>query len=63
MALIIHEVTRKRGDTIQINIGDPIFYEDLAGIRKRKELLQHLREAIYALSPQTIAHHTPTLAL
>ncbi len=56
LALIIHEVTRKRGETIQVKIGDPIPYDDLAGIRKRKELLQHLRNVIYNLSPTTVAH-------
>lgn len=62
LALIIHEVTRKRGATIQVTIGDPIPYADLTGIRKRKELLQHLRNVIYDLSPSRIAHHkTPRL--
>lgn len=62
LALIIHEVTRKRGETIQVKIGDPIPYDALAGIRKRKELLQHLRNVIYELSPTAIAHQkTPLL--
>jgi len=59
LALIIHEVNRKRGATIPVNIGDPIFYDELAGIRKRKELLQHLRNVIYNLAPTTVAHHVP----
>lgn len=62
LALIIHEVNRKRGATIQVNIGDPIPYANLAGIRKRKDLLHHLRNVIYDLSPITVAHHkTPRL--
>jgi len=62
LALIVHEVTRKRGDTIQVKIGDPIAYDALAGIRKRKELLHHLRNVIYGLSPTAVAHHkTPLL--
>jgi putative hemolysin len=62
LALIIHEVIRKRGATIQVNIGDPMPYAALMGIRKRKELLQHLRNVIYDLSPSTIVHHkTPRL--
>ena len=56
LALIIHEVTRKRGETIQVRIGDPIPYTELAGIRKRKALLQHLRNRIYDLAPTTVHH-------
>ncbi|MEZ4867605.1 MAG: lysophospholipid acyltransferase family protein [Caldilineaceae bacterium] len=59
LALIIHEVNRKVGHTVRVTIGDPIPYERLAGIRKRKELLHHLRESIYALSPEKIKHHPP----
>jgi putative hemolysin len=59
LALIIHEVNRKAGDTIRVSIGDPLLYQTLAGIRKRKELLDFLRASIYALSPTTIAHHPP----
>lgn len=59
LALIIHEVNRKAGKSIRVSIGDPILYQDLAGIRKRKELLSYLRESIYALSQTKIAHHTP----
>lgn len=59
LALIIHEVNRKRGETIHVSIGDPIPYQELAPIRKRKELLYHLREVTYGLSRQRIAHHRP----
>lgn len=59
LALIIHEVHRKRGKTIQIEIGDPIPYTELQGIRKRKALVQHLRNVIYAMAPETIAHEVP----
>jgi len=59
LALIIHEVNRKAGKTIRVSVGDPIPYQDLASIRKRKDLLSHLRESIYALSQTKIAHHQP----
>ncbi|MBX3013112.1 MAG: lysophospholipid acyltransferase family protein [Caldilineaceae bacterium] len=59
LALIIHEVNRKAGETIRVSIGDPIFYQNLAKIRKRKELLYHLRDTIYALDPTKIAHYPP----
>lgn len=59
LALIIHEVNRKRGKTVNVTIGDPIPYTALAGIRRRKELLDHLRDSIYALSHQKIKHFPP----
>lgn len=59
LALIIHEVNRKAGKTIHASIGDPIPYQKLAGIRKRKELLHYLREAIYALAQTKIVHYPP----
>lgn len=59
LALIIHEVNRKAGDTIRVSIGDPILYQALASIRKRKELLNYLRESIYALSQTKISHDPP----
>lgn len=59
LALIIHEVNRKAGKTIRVSIGDPIPYQKLAGIRKRKELLDHLRESIYSLAQTKITHYPP----
>lgn len=49
LSLIVHEVNKKIGDPIRISIGDPILYDDVASIRKRKDLLQHLRSTIYTL--------------
>lgn len=59
LALIIHEVNRKMGKTVQVTIGDPIPYAALSGIRRRQDLLHHLRESIYALSQQKINHYPP----
>ena len=59
LALIIHEVNRKAGETIQVSIGDPMPYQALASIRKRKELLSHLRASIYALAQTKIVHEPP----
>ncbi len=50
LSLIIHEVTKKIGDTIQVSIGDPIPYQDIADIKKRKALTSYLREVTYGLS-------------
>lgn len=52
LSLIIHETNNKIGKTIQVSIGNPIPYESLATIKKRKELLQHLRDVIYGLPGQ-----------
>lgn len=59
LALIIYEVNRKAGETIQASIGDPIPYHILASMRKRKELLSYLRASIYALAQTPIAHEPP----
>ena len=49
-SLVLHEVRNKMGDTIRISIGEPIPYTELAGIKKRKQLLQHLRTITYSLA-------------
>ena len=59
LALIIHEVNRKAGTTIQVSIGDPMPYQTLASMRKRKELLSYLRTSIYALAQPPIVHDPP----
>lgn len=53
LSLIIHELRKQMGKPVDVTIGDPIPYQDLAGIKQRKELLKHLREVIYALPEQT----------
>lgn len=57
LALIMHEVNCKESETLYVEIGDPIFYEQLANIRKRKDLLNYLRNAIYGLAPTKFVHH------
>jgi putative hemolysin len=49
LSLIIHEVNKKRGETIRMIIGDPIPYQRLAPIKKRQALIDYLREVIYSL--------------
>lgn len=50
LSLIIHEVNKKRGETIYMRVGDPITYSQMAGIKKRKELTHYLREVTYRLA-------------
>jgi putative hemolysin len=52
LSLIIHEVRNKMGTTLHLTIGDPIPYQQLAGIKKRKELIHYLRQVTYKLSDQ-----------
>lgn len=61
LALIIHEVNNKIGDTIRVTIGNPILYEEIATIKRRKDLLDYLRNTIYGLSPTQIPHQVPPL--
>ncbi|MEM7126749.1 MAG: lysophospholipid acyltransferase family protein [Chloroflexota bacterium] len=49
LSLVVHEIYKKIGDPLQIEIGDPIPYEQVANIKKRRELLQYLRTKIYEL--------------
>ena len=52
LSLIIHEVKKQIGETLCLTIGDPIPYEDIAAIKKRSELIDHLRGIIYNLPNQ-----------
>jgi len=49
-ALIINELCRKIGKSIQVSIGDPIPYEELSHLKKRQQLLDHLRNNVYQMS-------------
>lgn len=53
LSLIIHEVNKKMGDTLRLSIGNPIPYQQLAGIKKRQELTDHLRNVTYGLSQRS----------
>ncbi|NJN99566.1 MAG: glycerol acyltransferase [Anaerolineales bacterium] len=51
LSLLMHEVKKKIGHTVQFIIGDPIPYQELAPIKAKKELLDHLRKVTYSLAP------------
>ncbi len=52
LSMIVREIKKKMGDSLRIEIGDPIPYVQVADIKKRRELLQYLRTTIYGLGGQ-----------
>ncbi|MEO1017038.1 MAG: lysophospholipid acyltransferase family protein [Pseudomonadota bacterium] len=62
-ALLFHEVVRRIGSEVVVNIGDIIPYERIASIRDRAELLRYLRRETYSLggrfSPNDPDDHNP----
>lgn len=53
LSLIVREVHNKIGQTLQIAIGNPIPFAQIAHIKKRRDLSAHLRMTIYALGNAT----------
>ena len=51
LALLIYETRNKMNRPVRLTIGDPIPYADLAHLRDRQALLDHLRAAVFALGP------------
>jgi putative hemolysin len=49
LGLFIREALNKRGQTIKVNIGDPIPYAEMKPYRKRAALIQFLQEKTFAL--------------
>jgi len=43
LGLLLHEVLNKRGQTIRVEVGDPILYETLEPYRNRQDLIDFLR--------------------
>lgn len=50
LATLLHEVRNKKGDRIKISIGDPIPYADLAHLKDRQQLMDHLRQITFRLA-------------
>jgi hypothetical protein len=50
LSLIVHEVKKQLGETLYLTIGDPLCYQDLAQIKGRKALMDHLRNITYNLA-------------
>jgi putative hemolysin len=49
LSLIIREVKKRQAATIRASIGEPIPYEQMAELKSRRELMNHLRRVTYAL--------------
>lgn len=50
VALLAHEASAGVGAALPVAIGAPIPFADLAPIRDRQALADHLRERVYALA-------------
>ena len=50
LSLIFHEVKTRIGATLPIAVGEPISFAQIANIRDRQALADHLREITYALA-------------
>ncbi len=47
LALLLHEVRRRMGTTLYINIRNPLPFESIAHLKNRQQLLDHLRQIVY----------------
>ena len=54
LSLVIREIGNKQGRDIEMVVGDPLAYEELAHISDRKELMNHLRQTVYALEASAL---------
>ncbi|MEL6972373.1 MAG: lysophospholipid acyltransferase family protein [Bacteroidota bacterium] len=55
LGLLLHEVMNKRGKEVQVRIGDPITYPEMAPLRNRQQLIDHLYQRTIALG--TLHHN------
>ena len=53
-SLLMHELTRKIGDTINLHIGNIIPYSKFENIGDLKEITRFIREKTYSLDPELI---------
>lgn len=51
LSLMIRELNQHRGRPLPVTVGVPVPYPDLAGIRDRRALTEHLRHLVYGLAP------------
>lgn len=62
LGLLLHEVMNKRGQSIQVKIGDPIPYSEMQSIRNRQQLIEYLYDTTMSLgiSKEPILPQTKT---
>lgn len=63
LSLMSAEFFRNCGKPLDIHIGKPIPYEELADMADRSQLMQHLREQVFALEPPTHQQYPRRLRL
>ncbi len=51
LSLIFRETTRRIGTRLDVRIGKPIRFEEIADLRDRSELVAELRRRTFALAP------------
>lgn len=63
IALLFREVRKQMGGSLHVHIGDVVPYEEIAHIRDRYALAQHLRDVTYRLGGRGVpANYGPRLA-
>ena len=50
LSLIFHEVKSRIGTALPVVIGAPIPFAEIAGVKDRQALADHLRDRVYALA-------------
>ncbi len=50
LSLVIREIANKQGTTLHVRVGKPIPFDQLAPIRDRRALMDHLRAEVYRLA-------------
>ena len=50
LSLLMYEVRRMMGSTLEVHIGEAIPYEELSHLKNRQQLIDHLRAVTYSLS-------------
>ena len=58
LSLLLNEVRNKIGREISLSIGDPIAYQQIAHLKDRQALLDHLREVTFGLADATTSSNT-----
>ncbi len=56
LSLMFHETARRMGTPLNVNIGEPVNFEDLPAGLDRAGLVRHLRERAVALAPARDRH-------
>ena len=50
LSLLLREVGKKRGSSVRVSIGEPIRYPEIAEVKGREALTEHLKASVMALS-------------